>query len=243
MPTCTTSALSCTHGGVELQRYEGQFREAKKDHVHCANLADSVSTQQLTVALTWARPVLKRPQLCSTYLSGSQVTPSLHEPGARYSKEGKKNLAHLCWTMLRNSVNVGASSADCSISMGTDSPRGCDPSSAVWKWMRPLWELTSNQTCIQSSWEVSMSTWYRIKLSVTAQCAVHTCTLKVSLMRYHVLMLTSQLDWMQVWFEVSSHSGRIHFHTAEDGSQPLGLSVSALCRDREHAMGRTADYT
>ena len=29
----------------------------------------------------------------------------------------------------------------------------------------------------------------------------------------------------QAWFEVSANTGRLHFHTAEDGSQPLGLSL------------------
>ena len=47
----------------------------------------------------------------------------------------------------------------------------------------------------------------------------------MSLLRHYLLMLTSEHVWIQVWFEVSAHSGRIHFHTAEDGSQPVGLSV------------------
>lgn len=29
----------------------------------------------------------------------------------------------------------------------------------------------------------------------------------------------------QVWFEVSAHTGRAHFHAAADGSAPLGLSL------------------
>lgn len=29
----------------------------------------------------------------------------------------------------------------------------------------------------------------------------------------------------QVCFEVSAHSGRVHFHLAKDGSRPLGLSL------------------
>lgn len=30
---------------------------------------------------------------------------------------------------------------------------------------------------------------------------------------------------LQVWFEVSPHTSRVYFHLAEDGSQPLGLSL------------------
>ena len=30
---------------------------------------------------------------------------------------------------------------------------------------------------------------------------------------------------MQVWFEVSAHTSRLHFHAAKDGSAPLGLSL------------------
>ena len=30
---------------------------------------------------------------------------------------------------------------------------------------------------------------------------------------------------MQVWFEVSAHTGRLHLHLAQDGSQPLGFST------------------
>jgi hypothetical protein len=30
---------------------------------------------------------------------------------------------------------------------------------------------------------------------------------------------------MQLWFEVSAHTGRLHFHGAEDGGAPLGLSL------------------
>ena len=29
----------------------------------------------------------------------------------------------------------------------------------------------------------------------------------------------------QVWFEVSAHTNRVHFHAAADGSAPLGLSL------------------
>jgi len=29
----------------------------------------------------------------------------------------------------------------------------------------------------------------------------------------------------QVCFEVSAHTGRVHFHLAEDGGNPLGLSL------------------
>ena len=30
---------------------------------------------------------------------------------------------------------------------------------------------------------------------------------------------------LQVWFEVSAHTGRVHFHGASDGSAPAGLSL------------------
>ena len=29
----------------------------------------------------------------------------------------------------------------------------------------------------------------------------------------------------QLWLEVSAHTGRVHFHAAEDGGNPLGLSL------------------
>ena len=29
----------------------------------------------------------------------------------------------------------------------------------------------------------------------------------------------------QVWFEVSAHTSRLHFHAAKDGSEPFGLSL------------------
>lgn len=32
-------------------------------------------------------------------------------------------------------------------------------------------------------------------------------------------------DCGQVWFEVSPHTGRVHFHGAESGSRMLGLSL------------------
>ena len=30
---------------------------------------------------------------------------------------------------------------------------------------------------------------------------------------------------LQVWFEVSAHTGRVHFHSTENGTAPLGLSM------------------
>ena len=30
---------------------------------------------------------------------------------------------------------------------------------------------------------------------------------------------------LQVWFEASAHTSRLHFHAAQDGSAPLGLSL------------------
>lgn len=30
---------------------------------------------------------------------------------------------------------------------------------------------------------------------------------------------------MQVWFEVSQHTGRVHLHLQPDGTRPLGLSI------------------
>lgn len=37
--------------------------------------------------------------------------------------------------------------------------------------------------------------------------------------------LSGRAFGMQVWFETSQHTGRVHFHLQEDGSQPLGLSI------------------
>ena len=31
--------------------------------------------------------------------------------------------------------------------------------------------------------------------------------------------------FMQVCFEVSAHTGRVHFHLSADGARPLGLSL------------------
>ena len=33
------------------------------------------------------------------------------------------------------------------------------------------------------------------------------------------------LNAVQVWFEVSAHTSRLHFHAAKDGSAPFGLSL------------------
>ena len=34
---------------------------------------------------------------------------------------------------------------------------------------------------------------------------------------------------LQVWFEVSAHTSRVHFHANKDGSRPLGLSLPIGC--------------
>lgn len=57
-----------------------------------------------------------------------------------------------------------------------------------------------------------------------------TCAAHILCYSSHVLCsspgLTTLLsNPLQVWFEVSAHTNRVHFHAAPDGGAPLGLSL------------------
>lgn len=58
----------------------------------------------------------------------------------------------------------------------------------------------------------------------------HCTCLLLTFIYFQVSVLTNlALCYMQVWFEVSAHTNRVHFHADKDGSQPLGLSLPIGC--------------
>ena len=46
---------------------------------------------------------------------------------------------------------------------------------------------------------------------------------------------------LQVWFEVSAHTSRVHFHADKDGGRPLGLSLPIGCLQETETSASVKD--